>query len=265
MNWIEAIILGIVQGLTEFLPVSSSGHLEIGSVLLGIEPTNNLLFAIVVHTATALSTIYVYREDIRGIVLGLFEFKNNESLRFSLLIVVSMIPVGIIGVFFEEDIAQLFAGNLLLVGGMLLVTSALLFITHFAKPSEGKVTLGKALIIGLAQAVAIIPGISRSGATISTALMLGVEKSKAARFSFLMVLIPILGASLLKLKDFLEEPAMANDIAILPLILGFFAAFISGYAACKWMIGIVRKGKLTYFAIYCAIVGLIALGSQLWM
>ncbi len=176
-----------------------------------------------------------------------------------------MIPVGIVGVFFEDDIEQFFGGNLTLVGSMLLVTSALLFITHFAKPAEGKVTFPKALIIGLAQAVAILPGISRSGATIATALLLGVEKSRAARFSFLMVLIPILGASLLKFKDFVEEPALANDIDILPLILGFFAAFFSGYAACKWMIGVVKKGKLTYFAIYCALIGLIALGSQLWM
>lgn len=265
MNWIEAIILGIVQGLTEFLPVSSSGHLEIGSVLLGIETSNNLLFAIVVHAATAMSTIYVYREDLRELVMGLFEFEFNDSWHFALLIIVSMIPVGIVGVFFGDDIEQLFAGNLILVGSMLLVTSALLFFTHFAKPTDGKVTFGKALIIGLAQAIAILPGISRSGSTIAIGLLLGVEKSRATRFSFLMVLIPILGASLLKLKDFVEEPELANEISILPLILGFFAAFMSGYVACKWMIGVVKRGKLTYFAIYCAIVGILALGSQLWI
>lgn len=264
MNWIEAIILGIVQGLTEFLPVSSSGHLEIGSVLLGIEPSNNLLFAIVVHAATALSTIYVYREDLRDIVLGLFDFKYNDSWKFATLIIISMIPVGVVGLLFEDDIEKFFSGNLTLVGSMLLVTSALLFISHFARPSEGKVTFFKALFIGLAQAIAILPGISRSGATISTALLLGVEKSRAARFSFLMVLIPILGASLLKFKDYIEEPSLSRNVQVIPLIVGFFAAFISGYAACKWMIEIVKKGKLTYFAVYCAIIGFIALGSQLW-
>jgi undecaprenyl-diphosphatase len=265
MSWIEAIILGIVQGLTEFLPVSSSGHLEIGSVLLGVQTTDSLLFAIVVHAATAMSTIVVFREDIREIILGLFDFKFNDSWRFAILIIISMIPVGIVGVLFEEDIEKFFGGNLILVGSMLLVTSALLFFTHFAKPSEGKVTYGKALIIGLAQAVAILPGISRSGATIATGLLIGVEKSRATRFSFLMVLIPILGASLLKFKDYVEAPASASQLDVLPLILGFIAAFVSGYIACKWMIGIVRKGKLTYFAIYCLIVGIIALGSQIWM
>ncbi|MFT6865364.1 MAG: undecaprenyl-diphosphatase [Cyclobacteriaceae bacterium] len=265
MTWIEAVILGVVQGLTEFLPVSSSGHLEIGTVLLGIKTNENLLFAVIVHAATALSTIVVYREDLREIVMGLFDFKYNESLSFSLKIVLSMIPVGIVGVFFERDIEAFFGGKLVLVGSMLLVTSALLFFTHFAKENAGKVTYGKALIIGLAQAIAILPGISRSGSTIATALFLGVEKSKATRFSFLMVLIPILGASFLKFIDYIESPQTHEGLSAFPLILGFLAAFISGYFACKWMIGIVRKGKLTWFAVYCFVIGSIALISQIWI
>ncbi|WP_258103657.1 undecaprenyl-diphosphate phosphatase [Marinoscillum sp. MHG1-6] len=265
MTWLEAVILGIIQGVTEFLPVSSSGHLEIGSVLLGVETNDNLLFAIIVHAATALSTITVYRQDIRDIIMGLFEFKYNESVRFALKIIISMIPVGIVGVFFEDDISALFGGNLVLVGSMLLVTSALLFFTHFTKSPNGSVTYGKSFVIGLAQAIAILPGISRSGATISTGLLLGVEKSKATRFSFLMVLIPILGAALLKFKDYLEMPATEVSTGFFTLALGFIAAFVSGYIACKWMIGIVRKGKLTYFAVYCLVIGLIALFSQIWL
>lgn len=265
MTWLEALILGIIQGITEFLPVSSSGHLEIGSVLLGIQANDHLLFAVLVHAATALSTIVVYRQDIREIIMGLFEFKYNESVHFTIKIILSMIPVGIIGVFFEDDISAFFGGNLILVGSMLLVTSALLFFTHFAKNPDGKVTFGKAIIIGIAQAIAILPGISRSGATISTALLLGVEKSKATRFSFLMVLVPILGAGVLKFKDYLETPADHASVSLLTLAIGFLAAYLSGYFACKWMIGIVRKGKLTYFAIYCLVIGLVALLSQLWV
>lgn len=265
MTWIEAIILGVIQGLTEFLPVSSSGHLEIGSVLLGIQTSENLLFAVLVHAATAMSTIVVYRNDIRELVLGLFDFKYNESLRFGIMIAISMIPVAIVGIFFEKDIEGLFGGNLILVGSMLLVTSALLFFTHFAKATDGKMTFAKSFIVGLAQAIAIIPGISRSGSTIATALILGVEKSRATRFSFLMVLIPILGASFLKFRDYLEAPSVDNGISNTPLFLGFIAAFISGYIACKWMIGIVRRGNLTWFAVYCLIIGSIALISQIWM
>ncbi len=265
MTWIEAIILGIVQGLTEFLPVSSSGHLEIGTVLLGVKSNENLLFAVIVHAATALSTIIVYREDLRDLVIGIFDFKYNESLSFAIKIIISMIPVGIIGVFFEKDIEQLFGGNLILVGCMLLLTSALLFFTHFAKNNTGSVTYGKAVVIGIAQAIAILPGISRSGSTIATGLLLGVEKSRATRFSFLMVLIPILGASFLKLMHFIESPETHEGLAVAPLVLGFLAAFISGYFACKWMIGIVKKGKLTWFAVYCLILGSVALISQIWL
>lgn len=264
MNWLEALILGVVQGLTEFLPVSSSGHLEIGSVLLGINTSENLLFAVIVHAATALSTILVFRKDLAELFTGLLEFRWNDSWKFAVLIIISMIPVGIVGLFFEEEISSLFIGNLLLVGSMLLVTSALLFFTHFKTANDRPVTASRALVIGLAQAIAILPGISRSGATIATALLLGVEKAKAARFSFLMVIIPILGASLLKLKDYFEAPEANEGLTVTVMIIGFIAAFVSGYIACRWMIGIVKKGKLTYFAIYCLIIGLIAISSRLW-
>jgi len=265
MSWIEALILGIIQGLTEFLPVSSSGHLEIGSVLLGVKSEENLLFAVVVHAATALSTIIVFRKDIGEILVGLFPVAWNESWQFAVKIIVSMIPVGIVGVFFEDEIASFFTGNLLLVGSMLLVTSALLFFTHFKKDNTKPVSIVHAFIIGLAQSIAIMPGISRSGSTIATALLLGVEKSKATRFSFLMVLVPILGASMLKLKDYFEAPAQYEGLSAVSMVVGFLAALISGYIACKWMLSIVRKGKLTYFAIYCLIVGLIAIVSQIWI
>ena len=265
MTWIEALILGIIQGLTEFLPVSSSGHLEMGTVLLGVKSEENLLFAVIVHAATALSTIVVFRKDIGEIIAGLFQFKWNESWDFAIKIIISMIPVGIVGVFFEDEITALFTGNLLLVGSMLLLTSALLFFSHFKKNNEKSVSKPYAFVIGLAQAVAILPGISRSGATIATALLLGVEKNKATRFSFLMVLIPILGASMLKLKDYFEAPVVYEGLSGPAMVVGFMAAFLAGYVACKWMIGIVRKGKLTYFAAYCLVIGLIAIISQIWI
>mgnify|MGYP000085457717 CR=1 FL=1 len=265
MSWIEALILGIIQGLTEFLPVSSSGHLELGSVLLGVQSEENLLFAVIVHAATALSTIIVFRNDIADILKGLISFKWNESWKFAVKIIISMIPVGIVGVFFEDQISALFTGNLILVGCMLLFTAALLFFTHFKKDNDKPVGFMHSFIIGVAQAIAVLPGISRSGSTIATALLLGVEKSKAARFSFLMVLVPILGASMLKLKDYFEAPTQYAGLSATSMIVGFLASFLSGYVACKWMIGIVKKGKLTYFAVYCLIVGLIAIGSYLWM
>ncbi len=258
MNWFQALILGVVQGLTEFLPVSSSGHLEIGNVLLGVETGENLLFAVVVHAATATSTIVVFRKDIGLIVSDILTFKWNESYTYTSKILISMIPVGIVGVFFEDEVEAFFTGNLLLVGSMLLITAALLVFTYFKKSGNKNVGFGHAMIIGLAQAFAILPGISRSGATIATSLLLGIEKSKAARFSFLMVLIPILGATALKLKDYFEGVTSVNSISSGSLIIGFLAAFLSGYLACKWMIEIVKKGKLIYFGIYCSVVGIIA-------
>ena len=258
MSWFEALILGIIQGLTEFLPVSSSGHLEIGSVLLKTESSDNLLFAIVVHLATALATIVVFKNDIVDILRDLLKFHWNDSTKFVVKICLSMIPVFVVGVFFKDQIESLFIGNLVLVGAMLLITGCLLLFAHFKKDGDQSVGYASAFIVGVAQALAVLPGISRSGATISTALILGIERSKAARFSFLMVLLPILGASLLQVKDYAEEPA-AHSIDAVSLVIGFLAAFISGFIACKWMLKIVKKGKLTYFAVYCFVVGIIAI------
>lgn len=255
MSIIEAIILGILQGLTEFLPVSSSGHIELGKYFLGVETTDNLLFSIIVHGATALSTIIVFRKDILIIIKDLFAFEWNESTQFSAKILLSMIPVGVVGVLFEDNIEALFGGQITLVASMLLFTGVLLSITYFAKNTTGNVTFGKSIIVGLAQAVAIIPGISRSGSTIATGLLLGIDKEKITRFSFLMVLPPIIGATLLKIKDFLEAPQIASDISTIALSLGFLSAFIAGIFACTWMINIVKKGKLIYFAIYCLVLG----------
>jgi undecaprenyl-diphosphatase len=263
MTIIEAIILGIVQGLTEFLPVSSSGHIELGTVLLGVQSKDNLLFSVVVHSATALSTIVVFRQDIADLFRGLFQFQWNESVQYIAKLLISMIPVGLIGVFYKDQIEAFFGGDVLLVGFMLLLTATLLAMTYYSRKDGGKVTYFKAIIIGMAQAIAILPGISRSGATIATALLIGVEKEKAARFSFLMVLIPIMGASLLEIKDFVEAPDQVSSISGMALLLGFIAAFVAGLLACKWMISIVKKGKLIYFAIYCFIVGVIAIITAL--
>lgn len=261
MTWLEALILGVIQGLTEFLPVSSSGHLEIGSVLLGVQASENLLFAIVVHLATAIATMVVFWKDIRKLLIDIFQFQWNESTQFVAKLLASMAPVFVAGVFFKDQIESLFIGNLQLVGSMLLITGVLLLYAHFKKDGEKNVSFLASAVIGLAQAIAVLPGISRSGATISTALILGVERSRAARFSFLMVLLPIIGASILQVKDYVEEPSL-HMIGALPLSIGFIASFVSGFMACKWMIKIVKKGKLTYFAIYCFVVGSIALLSS---
>ncbi len=262
MTWIEALILGIIQGLTEFLPVSSSGHLEIGSVLLNAQSTDNLLFAVTVHLATALATITVFARDISTLIKDIFKFQWNESTQFAVKIGVSMLPVLVVGVLWKEEIEALFVGNIALVGSMLLITGVLLMYAHFKRNGDKEVGYISSFLIGVAQAFAVLPGISRSGSTIATALILGIERSKAARFSFLMVLIPILGASLLELKDYSENPQL-HAIEPTSLIIGFFAAFISGFFACKWMVSIVRKGKLTFFAAYCFIVGLIAIIASL--
>lgn len=263
MSIFDAFILGIIQGLTEFLPVSSSGHIEIGKVLLHAHLADNLLFSVLVHGATVLSTLVVFRKDILNILKGLLQFRYNEETQFSVKILISMIPVGVAGLFFKDDIEQLFTGNMLLVGTMLLVTALLLAFTYYKKPATGDVTYNKAFVIGIAQAFAILPGLSRSGSTISTALLTGVDKEKATRFSFLMVLIPIIGASLLELKAYLEDPTIAQGISTTALATGFITAFIAGVVACNWMIKIVKKGKLIYFAVYCAIVGTIAITTYL--
>jgi len=262
MTWIEALILGVVQGLTEFLPVSSSGHIEIGKVLFDIQAEDNLLFSVVVHAATALSTIIVFRNDLKELILKFFRFQG-EAFHFGTKILISIIPVGVIGVFFEEEIEAFFGGQLLFVGFMLLITGSLLSFTYFRKDQDGEISFSKAFIIGLAQAFALLPGISRSGATIATGILLGAEKSKVTRFSFLMVLIPILGATFLKILDLIESPALNAGTTNLPLIVGFIAAFLSGLFACSWMIKIVKRGKLIYFAIYCFILGGVAIITYL--
>ncbi|MFC4635270.1 undecaprenyl-diphosphate phosphatase [Dokdonia ponticola] len=263
MNNLDAFILGVIQGLTEFLPVSSSGHLEIGKAILGDTsvPEESLMFTVVVHFATALSTIVVFRKDIWEILSGLFKFKWNEETQFSTKIIVSMLPAVIVGLFFEEELEALFGGNILLVGCMLIVTAVLLWMADRAKNTEKTVSFSNAFVIGVSQAVAMIPGISRSGATISTSVLLGNDKSKAARFSFLMVIPLILGKIA---KDILggELTAEASNMSV--LVIGFLGAFIAGLVACTWMIKLVRKSKLSWFAIYCLIVGLIAIGFSLY-
>jgi len=261
---IDAIILGIIQGLTEFLPVSSSGHLELGKVLLGDTsvPEESLMFTVVLHFATALSTVVVYRKDVWEILSGLFAFKDNEELRFSLKIVLSMVPAALIGLFFEEELEQLFSGNIILVGSMLLVTALLLFLADRAKNTHRTVSFGNSFVIGIAQAVAMLPGISRSGATIATSVLLGIDKRRAARFSFLMVVPLILGKIA---KDFLSGDLDFRGDNIEVLGAGFIAAFVAGLLACTWMIQLVRNSKLTFFALYCLIVGAIAIGAGLWL
>ena len=256
MSLLEALILGIIQGLTEFLPVSSSGHLELGKVLLGIEPSSDVTFTVVVHGATVLSTIVVFYRDIINLLKGVFEFKWNDSTDYVFKICLSAIPVAIIGLLFKEEIEGFFNNNVLLVGCMLLVTGSLLAFTYYSPKDGGEVTKGKAIIIGIAQAIAVLPGISRSGSTIAVGLLLGVDKKKVARFSFLMVLIPIIGANA---KDILDGGMANSSIGALPLLAGFLAAFLSGLLACKWMIAIVTRGKLIHFAIYCFIAAIAAI------
>ncbi len=261
MSWIEAIILGIVQGLTEFLPVSSSGHLAIGKALFGIE-TSDLTFEVAVHAATVLATIVVFWKDIVGLLKGLFQFKMNPETRYILLILLSLIPVFVVGMFFKDFVESIFGSGLLIVGLALIVTAMLLFLSETLAARRGaegdKMTWKSALWMGLAQAVAVIPGLSRSGSTIATGLLCGVKKEEVTRFSFLMVLIPILGEAFL---DVVGGDFVASSVGVLPLLLGFIAAFISGLFACKVMIAIVKKAKLRWFALYCALVGLACLIS----
>ena len=263
MNNLDALLLGIIQGLTEFLPVSSSGHLELGKAILGDTsvPEESLMFTVVVHFATALSTIVVFRKDIVELLQGLFSFQWNEETQFSAKIILSMIPAVIIGLFFEEELEALFGGNIMLVGCMLIVTAILLWLADKAKDTQKKVSFSNAFIIGVAQAVAMIPGISRSGATISTSVLLGNDKSKAARFSFLMVIPLILGKIA---KDLIGGDLTTQSGNVSVLIIGFFAAFIAGLFACTWMIKLVKKSKLSWFAIYCLVVGLIAIAFSLY-
>ena len=258
---LAAILLGIIQGLTEFLPVSSSGHLEITTFILehfGSEglPEENILMTVVLHAATALSTIFIFRDEVAQIFRGLLQFKWNEEFQFSLKIIISMVPAAVVGVLFDEQIDALFGGRILLVGSMLIVTGLLLFVADKAKNTTQSVSFGQSLIIGIAQAIAILPGISRSGATISTSVILGIDREKAARFSFLMVVPLIFGKMV---KDILSGEMASESTALIPLLAGFVAAFITGLIACKWMISLVKKSQLKYFSCYCFIIGILAI------
>lgn len=262
MEWFESIILGLVQGLTEFLPVSSSGHLEIGKVLLGVEATDDLMFTTMVHAATVLSTIVVFRKQILDLLKGFFKFQYNDQTDYLFKIAVSCVPIMIVGLFFKDDVEALF-GSIKVVGFALLLTSALLFFSDFASrparsvkavsginEARNGISYWQALVVGLSQALAVIPGLSRSGTTISTGLICGVRREVMAQFSFLMVLIPILGESFLELVG---GEFSTSSVGALPLVLGFLSAFVSGLFACKVMIALVKKARLSWFAVYCLI------------
>ena len=268
MDTIEALILGLIQGLTEYLPVSSSGHLAIGSALLGLDADQNLVFTVAVHVATVLSTIVVLGNEIwkllRGSLTPLKGGHPNADQRYVLAIIVSMIPVGIVGLFFKDEVEAIFGSGLLVVGCCLLVTAALLTFSYYAKPRQKEhISWKDALVIGIAQAVAVLPGVSRSGSTIATGLLLGNKKESLAQFSFLMVIPPILGEALLDVMKMVKGEDVMGGIETLPLCIGFIAAFLSGCLACKWMISIVKRGKLIYFGIYCALVGVITIITSL--
>ena len=265
MDWIEALVLGIIQGLTEYLPVSSSGHLAIGQALFGMDDgADNLMFTVAVHVATVLSTLVILWSEIDWILRGLFKFELNAETKYALNILVSMIPVGIVGVFFKDYVEEIFGSGLLVVGCCLLITASLLTFSYFAKPRQKEhISWKDALIIGIAQAIAVLPGVSRSGSTIATGLLLGNKKESLAKFSFLMVIPPILGEALLDVMKAVKGEAVLGGIEALPLTIGFLAAFLSGCVACKWMINIVKRGKLIYFGIYCAVVGVITILASL--
>ncbi len=263
MDWLQALILGLVQGLTEFLPVSSSGHLAIGREILGVEAAEDLVFEITVHVATVLATIIVFRKQIWKLLCGLFKFKYNDETDYILKICVSMIPVFIVGMFFKDKVESLFS-SLLVVGLALVVTAMLLLFSDIyggrgkvaARQNRNGIGWWQALTVGIGQAFAVIPGLSRSGTTISTGLLCGVKREAVAQFSFLMVLVPILGEAFL---DLVGGDVAASSVGTLPLLVGFLAAFVSGLFACKVMIALVKKAKLRWFALYCAIVGLVVI------
>lgn len=265
MSWFEAILLGLVQGLTEFLPVSSSGHLTIAKELFGIE-TSNLSFEVVVHAATVCSTIVAFRKEIWDLLCGLFNVKMNPQKEYILKIAVSMVPIFIVGMFFKEQVEAVFGSGLFVVGCMLLLTAFLLSLSEYLsnrQNGEGRpVSYRDAIIIGLAQACAVLPGLSRSGTTISTGLMLGVKKEDVAQFSFLMVLVPILGEAFLELVGG-DLAGIESGIPAVSLLLGFVSAFLSGLFACTLMINIVKRAKLWLFAVYCVIAGLACIISTL--
>ena len=268
MNWLQALLLGLVQGLTEFLPVSSSGHLAIGREILGVEASGDLVFEVAVHAATVLATLVVFRKEIGRLLAGLFKFRYNDETDYILKICLSMVPVLIVGVCFKDQVEGMF-GSLLNVGLALVVTAMLLFFADFftrkekqaqapeaAQEPRNGIGWWQALLIGVGQAFAVIPGLSRSGTTISTGLLCGVRRDKVAQFSFLMVLVPILGEAFL---DVVGGDMAASSVGAGPLVVGFLAAFASGLFACKVMIALVKKAQLKWFALYCAVVGLLVI------
>lgn len=258
MDTLQALILGIVQGLTEYLPISSSGHLAIGSALFGVDAEDNLAFTIVVHVATVLSTLVILRKEIMWIFRGAFTNKLNEQNRYLISILIAIIPIAIVGLFFKDAVEEVFGSGLLIVGVMLLMTAQLLTFAYYAKPRQKEtISFKDAFIIGLSQALAVLPGLSRSGTTIATGLLLGNKKESLAQFSFFIVIPPVLGEMLLDMLKLAKGEAAFGHIEAMPLIVGFIAAFVFGCIACKWMIDIVKKGKLVWFALYCVVAGLI--------
>lgn len=269
MDLLEALILGILQGLTEFLPVSSSGHIELAKALLGIQELGKedaLLFTIVVHGATALSTVFVFRRRIGHILANMLRSGPEGERDYALKIILSMLPVTILGLFFKEEVESFFEGRVALVGVMLLITGILLFISNNVPHGVKRIAFISALILGVAQAMAVMPGISRSGATISTALLLGISRERSAEFSFIMVLPPILGATLLEALEFYEKMGTeaGTNIQLWPVVIGAGAAFLAGVLACKWMVRLVARAQLTAFGLYCSIVGIAAIGSSFY-
>jgi undecaprenyl-diphosphatase len=256
MNWFEALILGLIQGLTEFLPVSSSGHLELGKYLFGIDHEANFYFSIAVHGATVLSTIVVFWKEIKELFKGFFRFRMNEETSYILKLMVSMIPVGFTGLFMQEIAGKFFTGNMISLGIEFFITAIFLVLTLVIKPKERPIGYLDSFIIGIAQTIAVLPGISRSGTTIATGIFLGNKKSEIAKFSFLMVLAPIIGANLLELKT---GDLSTEGTSLYVILIGFLVAFISGYLACKWMINLVRKGNLIWFAIYCILASIFSI------
>lgn len=256
MTWLEAIVLGLIQGLTEFLPVSSSGHLELGKYLFGMDHESNFYFSIAVHGATVLSTIVVLWKEIVSLFKGFFSFRWNEETIYISKIVVSMIPTAFAGFYLKEIAENFFTGNMISLGFEFIATAILLLMTLYIRPKEKPIGFVDAFIVGIAQAIAILPGVSRSGATIATGMMLGNRKADIAKFSFLMVLVPIIGANMVEMRsgDFTTE-----GTSFVVILTGFLTAFISGYFACKWMIELVKKGNLVWFAVYCILVGIFSL------
>jgi undecaprenyl-diphosphatase len=256
MNWFQALALGLIQGLTEFLPVSSSGHLELADAIFGLKPEEGFYFTVAVHGATMLSTLFVFWQEIKKLIKGAFHFKMNDETNYLLKIGISMIPVGLVGLLLQDFVEGMFKGNLVATGIEFLITALLLAMAHFIRPKERNINYLDSFIIGIAQAIAVVPAISRSGATIATGLMLGNKKEEVVKFSFLMVLIPVMGANLIEIT---KVNPVNGKLNILLLATGFLTAFISGYFACIWMINLVRKSKMIWFSIYCAIIGLISI------